>query len=247
MTVEAYGPTCPVAVRRAVMIQRWDQLTFVHWSYPAETVQALLPEGLEVESFDGRAWIGLVPFVMEVRLARGPALPWLSRFCETNVRTYVKAPDGTVGVWFLSLDAARLPAVIVARTTYHLPYFWSSMRVEREGDVMAYRSRRWWPGPRGASSDTVVRIGERLAADELDQRDHYLTARWRLYSHRRRAGLRSALAYHQPWPLHRAELLRCDDELVRAAGLPDPVGPPLVHWSPGVEVRIGTPSKVATS
>ncbi len=225
------------------MMHRWDLLTFLHWSYDPALVQPLLPPGLMVETFEGRAWLGLVPFRMEVRASRGPALPWISHFCETNVRTYVTAADGTHGVWFLSLDAARLAAVVTARTTYRLPYFWSDMSLTQQGSTMTYDCRRRWPGPRNASSRVRIRIGEQFQPDELTERDHYLTARWRLYSHQRR-GFRAALAFHEPWALHRAELLELDDQLFRAAGLPDPQGEPILHWSPGVEVRIGLPSAV---
>lgn len=224
----------------APMIHRWDLLTFLHWPYDPDAVQRLLPEGLTVETFDDRAWVGLVPFVMEVRAGRGPAVPWLSRFCETNVRTYVTASDGTRGVWFLSLDAARLAAVVTARTTYRLPYFWARMRFDRHDDVVTYRCHRRWPGPRGTRSLVRIRIGEPYGADELTERDHFLTARWRLYSARRR-GIRHAHAQHDPWELHRAELLELDDELLTVGGLPAPEGDPIVHWSPGTEVRIGLP------
>jgi len=226
------------------MVHRWDQLTFLHWSYDPDVVQRLLPPGLRVEVIEDRAWVGLVPFRMVARPPRGPALPWLSRFPETNVRTYVTAPDGTTGVWFLSLEAARLAAVVTARTTYRLPYFWAAMEVARSGPVITYASRRRWPGPRGASSAVSVRIGRPYAADEASQLEHALTARWRLYSHQR-SGLWAALADHAPWPLHHAEVLHLDDGLVTATGLPTPEGEPLVHWSPGVEVRIGAPHRVA--
>jgi uncharacterized protein YqjF (DUF2071 family) len=180
---------------------------------------------------------------MTVRPPRGGAIAWLSRFCETNVRTYARAPDGPRGGWFLSLDAARLAAVVTARTTYALPYFWSSMTLDRHDDTIAYTCRRRWPGPSGARSVVSLRIGEPFQPDELDEFDHWLTARWRLYSSHR-AGLRSALAEHPPWPLRRAEPLEVHDELITAAGLPPPTGPPLCHWSPGVEVRIGAPHRL---
>lgn len=228
------------------MIHRWDQLTFLHWAYDPAVVQKLLPEGLVVDTFDGRAWVGLVPFLMQVRAPQGPALPWISHFCETNVRTYATAPDGTRGVWFLSLDAARLAAVATARTTYRLPYFWSAMCLDHTDDVMTYSCERRWPGPRGARSLVKVRVGDPYAPEDLGDLDHYLTARWRLYSARRR-GLRYALAEHDPWPLHRVEVLDLDDELMVAAGLPQPIGDPICHWSPGVEVRIGLPHRVTAT
>ena len=129
------------------MLHRWERLTFVHWSFDAATVQRLLPDWLQVETFDGAAWVGLVPFFMRVATPGGRRVPWASQFCETNVRTYVRDQQGRSGIWFFSLDAARLGAVITARTTYRLPYFWSRMRLEERGDEIAYECRRRWPGP----------------------------------------------------------------------------------------------------
>ena len=248
ITVPASDPrarrSCPVPVERPLMGHRWDTLTFLHWRYEPAVVQALLPPGLRVEVRDGSAWVGLVPFVLEVTRPDRPPVPWLSRFAETNVRTYVTADDGSTGVWFLSLDAARLAAVLAAHATYCLPYFWSKMAVARVGDVMTYRARRRWPAPAGVSSEIAVRVGNAFPANDLTDLDHWLTARFRLYSvHARRA--RFALASHAPWPLHRAEVLHLDDELVAATGLPQPDGPPLVHWSPGVKVRVGALRPVA--
>ncbi len=227
------------------MIHRWDLLTFLHWSYEPAAVQRLLPEGLTIETYHDRAWVGLVPFMMEVRLPRGPALPWISHFCETNVRTYVRGPDGTRGVWFLSLDAARLGAVIAGRAAYRLRYFWSTMGLDRAADIYTYTCRRRWPAPRGARSRVKIRVGEPYDDAELSDFDHFLTARWRLYS-AHTDGLRSALAEHDPWPLHRAEVLDLDDQLISAAGLAQPDSEPIVHWSPGTEVRIGYPHKLVT-
>lgn len=238
-----HGPVCQVPVRRAAMIHWWEQVTFIHWRFDPEVVQRLLPHGLTVETFDGSAWVGLVPFYMRVALPRSRSVPWLSRFAETNVRTYVRGPDGTNGVWFFSLDAARLGAVIIARTTYRLPYFWSKMSVERSGSTMHYRCERRWPGP-DAASRTAVEIGQPFDAAELSTLDHFLTARWALFS-AQRSGLRMARAFHGQWPLRRAQIVELDDTLVTAAGLPAPQGEPLVHFGSSVEVRIGWPARVA--
>jgi hypothetical protein len=224
-------------------------------------VQRLIPGSLRVETFGGAAWVGLVPFFMRVATPAGRRLPWASDFCETNVRTYVRDSAGRAGIWFLSLDAARLGAVGVARATYRLPYFWSRMRLADgagadhggagdgsggsagDGEV-SYSCRRRWPGPRGAASRVRIRAGAPFAPGELGARDHFLTARWILFSvHGGRA--RFARACHQPWPLQRARLLDLDDGLVTAAGLPPPEGEPLIHYSPGVDVRIGRPERMA--
>ena len=238
--------TCPVPVDRPIMRQRWERLTFLHWSFDPQAVQQLLPAGLAVETFDGVAWAGLVPFFMRVATAGGNRVPWASNFCETNVRTYVRDRAGRSGIWFFSLDAARLGAVAVARATYRLPYFWSSMRLAGRGPEVSYSCIRRWPGPREATSQVRIRIGEPLRADELADRDHFLTARWLLFSVAG-ARYRFARAYHPPWPLHRAEAQVVDDRLIAAAGLPQPQGPPLVHYSPGVDVRIGRPERPAES
>jgi uncharacterized protein len=234
--VSAPPGSCPFTVDRPVMRQRWQQLTFLHWPFEPAAVQRLLPDGLTAETFDGRSWVGLVPFFMHVGTGGGREVPWASRFCETNVRTYVRDRQGRSGIWFFSLDAARLGAVLVARSTYGLPYYWSGMRLLQRGSEVVYGCRRRWPGP-GADSGIRVRVGQVIQPTELD---HFLTARWILFSvtgSRRRL----ARACHQPWPLHQAEVRAVDDQLITAAGLPPPQGEPLALYSPGVDVRIGPP------
>jgi len=242
------GPECPFGVDRPVMLHRWDRLTFLHWSFETNAVQRLLPAGLDVDAIDGRAWVGLVPFFMAVSTPRTKPRPWLTTFCETNVRTYVCDAAGRRGIWFFSLDAARLGAVLTARATYRLPYYWSRMRLEESPGAadpprtIEYSCRRRWPGPRGASSHQVVDIGEPYAPSELTPFDHFLTARWILFSiDGSRARL--ARAYHEPWVLHRATVRHCNDELLEAAGLPPSPEAPIVHYSPGVDVRIGGPER----
>ena len=137
---------CPLRVRRPVMMHRWEQLTFLHWSFDPAVVQSLLPEGLTVEVFEGRAWV------------RVSAPPWIGRFCETNVRTYVVDGHGRTGVWFFSLEAARLAAVVAARVSYRLPYYWARMSLQDSGSRVVYTSRRRWPGA-GPGSTVVVRPG----------------------------------------------------------------------------------------
>ena len=239
--------TCPFTVDRPIMRQRWERLAFLHWAFGPAAVQRLLPDGLTAETWDGAAWVGLVPFFMRVASPAGRRVPWVSNFCETNVRTYVRDESGRSGIWFFSLDAARLGAVLVARSgPYRLPYFWSAMRLGQRGDDVAYLTRRRWPRPAAATSRASSRIrvavGDPIPADEVTESEHFLTARWRLFSVT--AGRRtSARACHPRWPLHRATATVVDDQLMTAAGLPVPDGEPLVHWSPGVDVAIGRPEK----
>jgi uncharacterized protein len=201
-------------------------------------VQRLLPPELTAETFDGTAWIGLTPFLMEgIRPPVLPAVPWLSRFGEINVRTYVHDGHGRSGIWFFSLDAARLPAVAAARAGYWLPYFWSDVSVRVTGDRIAYRCHRRYPAGR-AQCDAVVTVGPPLAEAGHDELARFLTARYRLFT--MIAGrLAAAEAEHPPWPLRHAKVLRLDQDLLQRAGLPAPAGDPLAHASPGVPVRIG--------
>ena len=227
------------------MMQGWRDLTYVHWPYDPGVVQARLPEGLTVDTHGGSAWVGLVAFHMQrIRLPGMPAVPYLGTFPETNVRTYVRGRDGRPGVWFDSLDVNRILPVVVARASYRLPYMWSKMSIERRGDRVTYIARRRWPGPRGAYSALSIRRSEQLL--EPSDLERFLTARWGLFTQ-----LRSRLAYapveHPPWPLEAAEIAYLHDDLVEAAGYPAPSGAPLVHYSPGVEVRIGLPRSVGNA
>ncbi|MEO3859947.1 DUF2071 domain-containing protein [Acrocarpospora sp. B8E8] len=227
------APPSPT-VSRPVMHQRWSELTFVHWRYPAGVVAPLLPPGLTVETFDGSAWVGLVPFLMKgVRLSGTPPLPWLSRFPETNVRTYVHDESGRSGVWFFSLDAARLPAVLGGRAGFRLPYFWSDMSVTRNATHWTYRSHRRHTGVR---ANLDVNVGPHL--DNPDELAHFLTARYRLFN-LVSGRLAAATVEHPPWPLNKATLTHLDETILQAANLPAPDNPPLLHASLGVPVRVG--------
>jgi len=137
--VRPVTPAAPQPVMRVAMSQTWRRLTFLHWPYEPALVQPLLPSGLVLDTFDGAAWIELVLF--EIYNLRG-----VLHFPETNVRTYVIGPDGNRAVWFFSLGAARLAAVLGARVAYHLPYFWAKMRVASQNPTIHYRSRRKRPG-----------------------------------------------------------------------------------------------------
>ncbi len=229
------------------MVQGWHDLASVHWRYDPASVQALLPPGFTVDTFDGSAWVGLIPFQMRrIRVPHGPAFGPLSTFPETNVRTYIRDPSGRSAVWFCSLDISRLVPALVARVSYRLPYCWAKMSIERDRDLITYTSRRRWPRPSevgGAESRMVIRVGQQLPASEVDQLQVFLTARWALGTTFGRR-LMWADVEHEPWPVHRAELVSCHETMFAAAGLTAPEGEPVVLWSPGVEVRIGVPSRV---
>ncbi len=222
---------------RPAGFQRWRTLAFLHWEVPVEAVAALLPAGLAVDTFEGRAYVGVVPFTMrDVSPWWSPSVPGVSNFHELNVRTYVASGDRP-GVWFFSLDAASSIAVIAARTGWHLPYHRASMEVEIEGDEVRYRSRRLWPGPKPAELDVRYRIGESIGEAAPGTFEHFLAERYLLFA-TGGGHLRIGQVHHRPYPLHRAEVLEVRESVVAAAGLPATSGPPHVLYSPGVDVDV---------
>lgn len=235
--LEPISAAPPQRLRFAVTRQTWRDLTFLHWPYEPALVRPLVPPPLELDLHDGAAWIGLVPFVISgLTLPRAPAIPWLSRFPETNLRTYVADREGRRGVWFFSLDAARLSAVLAARAAYALPYFWARMRVETSAKSIRYTSERL-AGPR-ATAEIEIRPGAPIA--DPSHFEIFLTARFRLFAERAGRILRADIE-HPPWPLQHGEVGCLRESLVRAAGLPDPIGSPLVHFARSIDVRVAAP------
>ena len=231
----------------------WRDLLFIHYPYAPEVVQALLPDDLTIDTWpdaDGiqRAWVALVPFEMVVGTPGGLRLPLVGTFPETNVRTYVRGPMAPSLVLFAL--SRRLLASLTARRM-QASYFWADMSIDpgrRATDgVWRYDSTRRWPPPhdRGAlpSHHSVVRIGTPIADGDVSDFERFLTSRWGLYSRFPSMGGAGFSVYapvdHGRWPLFRGEILELDDELLDAAGLPEPTGDPVVHWTPGTEVRIG--------
>jgi len=215
------------------MFQKWLRLSFLHWPCDPAMLQARLPDGLAIDVFQQSAWVGLTPFhLMGLRPPFLPAIPGLSDFPEMNLRTYVRGPAGP-GIWFFSLDAASGAAVLGARLTFGLPYYWSSMRVRATGrNRIEYTSTRT-----AAIADITVDVGEALT--QPDDLVLFLTERYRLYCWFL-GRLAMAPVEHERWPLHRAELVGFRETVRLAAKLPDGGAPALVHYSPGVHVRIGT-------
>jgi len=238
--VEPVSIDCPIRVPQPVLRQSWLELTFLHWSFDPALVRPLIPAGLELDLWEGKCFVGLVPFILaDITLARAPAAPWLSRFNETNVRTYVFDRHGRRGVWFFSLDAARLAAVIGARISYALPYYWARMEVHRDGPQVRYRSKRRH-GPQGK---TYIVVTPGTAIVEPSPLEIFLTARWRLFACRSDRLFRADID-HPRWPLQQATVNTMEESLLRAAGLPEPAGAPLAHFSSGVSVMTGWPQPI---
>ena len=215
----------------------WVNLLFLHWRVDAEAVRKIVPPELEIDTFDGSAWIALVPFRMEAsRFARVPRLPGLQGFYECNVRTYVRY-RGRSGVWFLSLDAERLLPVLGGRWLWSLNYIHGRFSVDRSGaesrtDYRLRRRRGPWPA---ASTHIVWRTGNSLPPAAPGSIEHYLTERYWLFTHRRGRVLGGEVL-HRPWTLRQATVEHLDDGLVESAGL-RVSGEPLAWASDLLEVE----------
>jgi uncharacterized protein len=228
-------------VARPVALQRWETLTFVHWAYDPADLQHLVPSGLELDLHQGRAWVSLTPFLMtRVRAPGTPAIPGISAFPETNVRTYVRDGSGRDGLLFLTLECARF-VTTVARPALGLPYSWAQMAVDPQAQGARYTSRRRWPRDPTADLDLRVEVGAPI--DEPAPLDDWLTGRWRAFTGR--DTVRTCVAVeHEPWPLRSATVAHLRGGLVAATGVPAPAGEPVVHFSAGVDVRLGRPRAV---
>jgi uncharacterized protein YqjF (DUF2071 family) len=188
------------------MAQTWIDLLFAHWSVAPRELERVVPPPLPLDTFEGRAWVGITPFeVRNLRLRPTPPLPRLSTFPEINVRTYVTL-DGKPGIYFFSLDADSRLAVSAARRAYRLPYFHASMSIERGAGELQYRSVRRGPereAPAAAFEASYGGVGEPFTASP-DSLEHWLTERYCLYTLDDRRRILRADIHHPPWPLQSA-------------------------------------------
>lgn len=236
----------PLPARPWAMRQTWSKLLFAHWPVPVAVVAPLLPPGLVLETWDGSAWLGLVPFRMEdVRLHALPSLPGTDTFPELNVRTYVRAGD-TPGVWFFSLDATSLPAVVAARLAFRLPYFAARMRCEAHGDTVTYasRRRRWNVGASVAESRLRYRPVGPAYSPRPGTLDYFLTERYCLYALAAGRRLLRADITHAPWHLQPAEAEITANTMASAAGIALPDTAPLLHYAERQEALAWWPRRV---
>lgn len=192
-------------------------------------------------TFEGSAWVSVTPFVMAaVRMPPAPPLPWLSTSPETDARTHMLDDRDRDGLWFLSLEAARLPVVPGLRTVYGLPYWWARMSVTARDGRVRHESRRRWPGRDGDRALVTIEPGAPADPRDLTDLDVFLTHRWRGFT-MMPPGLAFTPVDHAPWPLRRARAHELDETLLAAAGLPPSGGPPVVHHSAGVRARLAAP------
>ncbi len=220
---------------RPLLRQSWGKLLFMHWPIAVERLRPLIPPPIQIDAFEGSAWIAIVPFTMwDTRPLFLPPVPGLRAIHELNVRTYVHV-DGVPGVWFFSLDCNSAAAVLGARTLYYLPYHNAQIELRQDEESIDYslvRTSR--PDARFSASWS---IGENLATSEPGSVEYFLTERYCLYSNHR-GKLYRARIFHPPWPLRRAELKNFSATMVEALGLPSPQGKPLLHYAEKLDVDL---------
>jgi uncharacterized protein YqjF (DUF2071 family) len=220
-----------------VLRMRWVDLLFAHWPFEPDVLRPLVPEPLELDTFDGRAWLGIVPFVMEDTSPRGlPAVPRLSRFPELNVRTYATY-RGRPGVWFLSLDARSRPTVWGARRFFHLPYAFARMRAQRQGQVIDYRSERDQPSVPPARFRATYQPTGPAAHASPGSLEAWLTDRWRLFALDPDGRVERTEIRHPRWPLQPAAATLDASAMAAVHGLTLPDVAPHLLFAGRVDVR----------
>ena len=226
-----------------VMRQHWGKLLFMHWPIDVRLLRPLIPPQLQIDTFDGSAWIGVIPFTMwGIRASFLPPIPGTSAFHELNVRTYVTC-NGVSGVWFFSLDAANRLAVWGARTFYSLPYFNARMSLRQDGASITYSSRREDSRGGPARFDARWTIGDSLPESQPGSPEFFLTERYCLYSAHRDEVYRARI-HHHPWPLQTAELASFASTMLEAQALPTPTSDPLLHYAEELSVDIWRLKKI---
>lgn len=233
--------------RIAVMYQKWRSLLFLHWEVDPEIIQVTLPERLHVDTFEGRAYLGITPFFVEdARPIFTPSIPPISNFPEVNVRTYVFDNEGNPGVWFYSLDTSQPLAVEAANIFFHLPYHTSEIEARQAMEEVVFSCRRTEGNLEIPRSTFRYRYsGEEFFA-ESKTLEFFLIERYLLFSKDKETGeLYSGRVHHRPYPLYKVEVSEYDQNLLTLNGFM-PGGRPASHqvFSTGVDVEVFTPDKV---
>jgi uncharacterized protein YqjF (DUF2071 family) len=214
-----------------IMAQIWTDLLFAHWPIGPAALREIVPRPLEIEPYDGQAWLGVIPFGMQGVRPRGiPPLPWLSRFLELNVRTYVTL-GGVSGVYFFSLDAGNPLAVAAARRWFHLPYYRARMQWRTHQGVVEYRSRRTHRA--APSAELAVDYRPRGAPFTASHGSfaEWATERYRLYTTDAQGAMWTAEIRHPRWSLQEADATFRINTMTQALGLGLPASEPILHFA----------------
>jgi uncharacterized protein YqjF (DUF2071 family) len=227
---------------RPLVYQRWSHLLFLHWRVAAEVLAPQLPPGLELDTFEGKAYVGLIPFTMSrIRPRWLPPLPGLSLCHEVNLRTYVHAHRRDPGVWFFSLDASHPLATPVGRRLFRLPYYHTAIDLTEEkhdGEFeISYDATRKHPASPRASCALRYRASGEPARAEPGTLEHFLIERYILFAHDGKT-LYQGRVHHAPYPVQCANLQSLEENFLAAAGITPAAIAPLVHYAQEVDVEI---------
>jgi hypothetical protein len=220
-----------------LMHQSWGKLLFMHWRIDERALRPLIPAGLEIDLFDGSAWIGIIPFTMwDIRAFPPylPAGPGLSAMHELNVRTYVHC-DGVPGVWFFSLDCNSVAAVMGARAFYYLPYFNADIELVQRDDTIDYAVTR--TDEPAAQFKASWKLGETVPISRPDSLAFFLTERYCLYSEHEDQLYRARI-FHPPWPLQTATVSSCQSTMIASLGLAEPQDEAMLSYAEEISVEI---------
>lgn len=242
----------PLPQRPWRMTQRWRDLLFAHWPIPADELASLVPPGLQIDTFDQSAWIGVVPFWMDrIQMRDLPRIPGASRFPELNLRTYVRERNtNRAGVYFFCLEAANPLAVAVARAVFHLPYHWARMSVKPRGErEFTYQSERLLSASRVRFRAHYRGLGQMrlLGPSRPGTIEHFLTERYCLFTSDRRGELLCGDIHHEPWPLEAAEAEIELNDLPGIYGIKLPETEPLLHYSRELMAYLWAPTHATVS
>jgi uncharacterized protein len=233
--------------------QCWSDLLFVHWRLEPQRIQDTLPDGLYVDTFNGDAYLGLVPFSMtQVKVGRFPIVPWVCAFPETNVRTYVVDRNGNPGVLFYSLDAARMIPVMAARMGWHLNYRWARMSVQKSNGEIRYSGKRFAQpfaeyeitvpdpmiGVAGNAGEQNPLPTQSLLPADAGTLEFFLVERYLMFVKKRAGQIAAGRVWHTPYPLANTRVTHCHQTLTDANGFPLNRPPDHVAYSPGVQTKI---------
>jgi uncharacterized protein YqjF (DUF2071 family) len=211
-----------------IMQQRWEHVLFCHWRYPVEVVRSVVPEGLDIDTRDGSAWVSVVPLrLAHVHLRDLPPLPDLSHFAELNVRTYVTR-NGEPGVWFLSIDAGNSACSWIGRCIFHAPYHDAEVRLDGDGPYEFSSDRGG-----GAKFDVRYEPTGDPFQPESNSLELFLSERYAMFVRTRTGRVLRGSVRHDPWVLQHAVADITVNTALEAAGLPAPANAPLTFYSEG--------------
>lgn len=223
-----------------VMSQTWKELLFMHWEIKPDDIRPLIPKGMELDTFENKAWIAVVPFLMSnVKPRYTFSVPWISYFLELNVRTYVKIGD-KAGVYFLSLEASNPLAVRIARKLFYLPYMDANMRMEK-GHYYSSRTHKNQPK---AEFEAIYQPVSEPFYSKKGSLEHWLTERYCLYSVDNHGNIYRGDIHHQQWSLQIGECEIIKNTMALSHGIKLPDTEPLLHYAKNLEVVVWYPVMV---